>query len=277
MGTLYVIGAPLAAPEDVTIRAIKTLRQVRLVVASEPERARQFLTQLDLESRLIPAAGPGERLDEALGALETGDVALLQGEWFADPASALIQAAVERGFPAVPIPGPVSALTALVVSGVSADSFVFLGLLAEGPDLPLPSHIAERHTLVALEMASRLARTLARLRTVLGDRPLVLEGQFAGWSHGVWRGTLGTALDHVAAYPPQGTCVLVIGRGEGGPVRWDTGRLRAEIQARLARGQSASKIGRQVAAESGWSKREVYRRVLACQVAQRSDGGDADD
>jgi 16S rRNA (cytidine1402-2'-O)-methyltransferase len=275
VGTLYVIGAPLATPEDVTLRAIKILRQVRLVVAGEPERARQFLARFDLHPHLIPVPLLGEGLDEALAALETGDVALLQEERSpapCGPAGTLIQAAVERGFPAVPIPGPVLPLTALVVSGLPTDSFFFLGSLSEGLDLPLPSYIAERRTLVATEEAGRLAETLARLLAALGDRPLVLDGGFSGWApQGAWRGTLGSALDHVAAYPPQGPCVLVIGGGEGEPARWDAGRLRAEVRTRLDRGQGASEIGRQVAAESGWSRREVYREVLGCQSSQRSD------
>ena len=276
MGTLYVIGAPLATPEDVTLRALRILRQVRLVIAGATEQARRFLASFDLHPRLIPVPGPGELLDEALGALETGDVALLQEGWFPGAAGALIQTAVERGFPVVPVPGPVSPLTTLVISGLPADSFIFLGSLTEGLDLSLPTHIAGRRTLVAIEAASRLTGALARLHTAMGNRPLVLDGRFAGWSQGTWRGTLGSALDHVAACPPQGTCVLVISGGEGEPARWGADRLRVEIQARLDRHQSASEIGRQVAAESGWSRREVYRQVLACQASQRSDEGDDD-
>jgi len=271
VGTLYVIGAPLAAPEDATLRALRILTQVRRVVAGEPERALDFLTYLDLQPSLIPMSQPGEGLDEALGALETEDIALLQEGWLPGPAAALIQAAVERGFPVVPIPGPASPLTALVVSGLPAGSFAFLGSLAERPDLPLPPKIAERRTLVAIEAPGSLAGTLARLHAALGDRPLVLDGTFAGWPQGAWRGTIGSALDHVAAYPPQGACVLVIGESESEPARWDADRLLAEIQARLDRHQSASEIGRQVAAVSGWSKREVYRQVLACQASHRSD------
>ena len=273
MGTLYVIGAPLAAPQDVTLRALRILRQVRLVVTGEPERARQFLARFDLRPRLIPVPGSGERLGEALSALGTEDVALLQDEWVASPAGALIQAAVEHGFPVVPVPGPVSPLTALVVSGLPADSFIFLGSLAEGLDPLLPSHIAKRRTLVALEAAGSLTGTLSRLRTALGDRPLALCGELGGRPQGAWRGTLGSALDQVAACvrDQQGTCVLVIGGDESKPARWDADRLRAEIQARLDRRQGASEIGRQVAAESGWSRREVYRQVLTCQASQRSD------
>ncbi len=205
-----------------------------------------------------------------LDALATEDVALLQEERLPGPAGALIQAAVARGFAAVPIPGPILPLTTLVVSGLPADSFVFLGSLSEDVDLPLPGSVAERRTLVALEETGRLVETLTRLHAALGDRPLVLDGEFAGWSQGAWRGTLGSALDHLAAHPPQGSCVLVIGAGESEPARWDADRLQAEIQARLDRGQSTSEISRQVAAESGWSRREVYRKVLGCQASQRS-------
>lgn len=269
MGTLYVVGTPLATPEDATLRALRTLRQVRFVVAGEPERALRFLTCLDLHPGLIPVPRPGEGLDEVLGALEAEDVALLQEGWPPGPAGVLIQAAVERGFPVIPIPGPVSPLTALVVSGLPADSFVFLGSLAD--ELGMPPHVVECRTLVATEAAGSLAGTLARLHAMLGDRPLVLDGQFAGWPQGRWRGTIGSALDFVAACPPQGACVLVIDGNESGPARWDADRLRAEIQARLARHQSAAEIGRQVAAESGWSRREVYRQVLACQASQPLD------
>jgi len=271
VGTLFVIGAPLATPEDLTHRAARVLRQVSLVVAGEPEQARQFLARLDLHPRLISLPQSGEGLDEALAALRSEDVVLLQEEQFPGPTRALIQAAVERGFPVVPIPGPVSPLTALVVSGLPADSFVFLGLLTEGSDLLVLSYLAERRTLVALEAADRLSETLGRLQAALRDRPLVLAGEFAGWPQGVWRGTLGNGLDHVAAYPPQGTCILVIGGAEGAPTCWDAEELQSEIRARLDRGESASGISRQLAAESGWSRREVYRQVLKSQASQHSD------
>jgi len=101
VGTLYVIGASLTRPEDVTLRALRILRQARLVVAGEPEQARQFLDRFDLHPRLIPVPQPGEGLDEVVGTLATEDVTLLQGEQSpvpSGPAGALIRTAVERGF-----------------------------------------------------------------------------------------------------------------------------------------------------------------------------------
>lgn len=271
MGTLYIVGTPMATPEDVTLRALRILRQVSFVAVGEPESARRFLAHLGLHPRLILVSGPGESMDEALAALDTGDVALLWEGGPHDPAGALIRAAVARRFPIVPIPGPASPLTALVTSGLPADSFIFLGSLAGDLDPSLPPQIVERHTLVGLEAPGSLAGTLARLHTTLGDRPLVLDGEFAGWPQGRWRGTVGSALTHAAACPPQSACTLVIGPGKARPARWDADRLQAEIQARLDRRQSASEIGRQVAAESGWSKREVYRQVLERQALQRSE------
>lgn len=260
MGTLYLVTIPEGDAQDITLRAMRIVREVAFV-AADPASAARLLAPLDVSTPLhdlVPAA--------VVEALATADVAVLHSGLApasGSPAQAVIRAALDAGYSVVPIPGPSPALTALVISGLPADSFLFLGSLA-GLDAPFGSLAAEPRTIVATESADRLAVTVDRLAEALGDRPLALAGPMHGWTAAAWRGTLGGAAAHLAAHPARGDCALVIGGSEGQAPPWDEARLQAEIQARLAHGLPAREVARQLAAESGWPRRDIYR--LATQT-----------
>jgi 16S rRNA (cytidine1402-2'-O)-methyltransferase len=209
--------------------------------------------------------------------LETDDIALLIPGWSLAPSGPgyrLIRAAVKRGFPLVPVPGPSLPLAALVSSGLPADSFVYLGSLPKERgarrDL-LASVAAERRTLLALAWPSSLPSTLAELHEICGDRPLVLLCTSDEAGPVTWRGTTGDAAGLELAPPPQdlsvlpGPCALVIGGSQAEAVRWQEDQLEAEIQARLKQGLGTKKLSRELASESGWPRREIYR--LAVEIA----------
>jgi 16S rRNA (cytidine1402-2'-O)-methyltransferase len=262
MGTLYVVDVPLGNPEDVTLRALRALREASLVVARDIPRVREFLTRNGIDA---PLAGYNESesrdVEEiALEALESGDVALLSET--TPLVYHLVRSAVERGLPVVSVPGPSAAVTALVLSGLPADAFVCLGFLpqraAERRTL-LASLAAEPRTMVAFEMSSRLAAALHDVAETLGDRPMALtqvEGRGKG---GVWRGTVKEALAYFEANLPDGQCALVIGGAMEEERRWPEARVRSELARLLAEGLSRKAAARQVAQVSGWRQREVYR------------------
>jgi 16S rRNA (cytidine1402-2'-O)-methyltransferase len=262
---------------------------------------RRLLAYHDIATPLATAAG-----EVPLAALDKGDVAYLCPGWLLglpDSGCRLVRAAIERGHPVVPIPGPALPITALVASGLPADSFLYLGELPrQDPawcDL-LASVAGERRTLVVVEQSGRLVPALADLQAILGDRPVVIvaagevlrsasETESAPeWSGGViWRGSLGQAPEAYSG-PPEGhshvqdrpsPLILIVGgaRGQelgpsGAQARWDEARLRAEIGACLERGLGAREIGRLLASESGWPRREIYRlAVEESSVAGRAD------
>ncbi len=271
-GTLYIVGTPAGEPDHITRRALRTLREVALVVAEGDSIVEHLIAHHGIQTpQEIPT-----KPDAILDALAVGDVAILLPGWLPGPSGPccrLIQSAIERGFPVVPIPGPSSPITALVASGLPADSFVYLGALdqepAVRPDLLSPMS-TERRTLVARLSLDRLPEILTDLHDTLGDRPLVIFTAQDHRSGRRWQGTVSGAQEHLPETWDSGPCVLVIGGARGQAIRWSEDRLRAEILTRLNQGLGAKKISQQLV-ESGWPRREIYN--LAVEIAQHGPDG----
>jgi 16S rRNA (cytidine1402-2'-O)-methyltransferase len=270
VGTLYVIGAPTGDPGDLARRAQRILGQVALVVAEDVGPAQRLLAHYDIATPVASLLG-----DLPLQALGTGDVALLIAGWKPGPSGLgqrLVCAAIERGCSVVPVPGPALPFTALVISGLPADSFVYLDQLpeqrADCRDL-LSSLVSEPRTLLVVGSPDRFAADLAEL-TMLGERPVVMVTASKTGTEAVWRGTLGQLLQQAGEYPEPGAYVLVIGGASGQLTRWGEEKLLVEIRALLTQGLVAKEIGRRLATESGWPRRDIYR--LAVAVTQTGDG-----
>jgi 16S rRNA (cytidine1402-2'-O)-methyltransferase len=177
----------------------------------------------------------------------------------------LIQAAHQRGLPVVPVPGPSLPITALVISGLPADGFVFLGILpSEGAKRRklLASIAFERRTLVVQDKGAHLPSVLSDLDSALDDRPLCIVSTTGAKSSTVYRGTLGEAAIDPPELSGDGPFVLVLGGHRREKTRWSEEHLLAVLQARLAEGQPAKEIARALAAESGWPRREIYRMAV---------------
>jgi 16S rRNA (cytidine1402-2'-O)-methyltransferase len=254
--------------DDVTLRALRTLGDVSIIVAADVDRARRLLDSYDITTRLVAVAG----VEDALGALEAGDIALVLEGQVLGPSGfhlALVQAAIERGFPVVPVPGPAFPVTALVVSGLPADSFVYLGELPRQAAVrrDLWASVATEHrTLVALESPDRLDDCLPDLCDVLGDRPLVVVRASERGTEIVWRGDADEAVTCQVSFSGDEPCVLVIGGALDEPPPWDEDRLRAEIRGCLEQGLRVKETSQRLAAESGWRRREIYR--LATEISR---------
>ena len=274
VGTLYVVGAPAGDSGDLGQRAQRILGQVVLVVSEEPGLTEQLLGYYNIATPLASLHG-----DFPLEALGTGDVALLIAGWNAgpsEPGREFVRAAIERGFSVVPVPGPALPFTALVVSGLPADSFVYLGQLpghrADCRAL-LSSLVSEPRTLLVVVPPDHLAANLADL-AMLGERRCVLVTASEAGTEVVWRGTLGQSLPGAVEYPVADPSVIVIAGASEPVIRWDEERLLAEVRSLLTQGLLAKEIGRQLAIESGWPRREIYR--LAVEAARSGDGKGSD-
>jgi 16S rRNA (cytidine1402-2'-O)-methyltransferase len=265
---LYVVGAPYGDPEDLTLRAARILSQVALVLAEDWAQAGRLLAAHGLDSaRLVPltAEAAGDRFLERLA---DSDLALLvSGRTLLPSAQGadLVSQALARGWPVVPVPGPSLPVTALVVSGLPADSFVDLGRLPTDPAARralLTALAGQPRTLVALVSGDALPEALADLHATLGERPLALTTVPDRGPQQTWRGALSSALGLSEAWPSGGLCVLVIGGAAKGSARWTEEQLQAEVRALLGQGVQAREIGARLAPESGWPRREIYRLAV---------------
>jgi 16S rRNA (cytidine1402-2'-O)-methyltransferase len=259
MSTLYIVGVPAGDPDDLTLRARRTLEAAARIIAGDADAAPELLAHHGIGTPLADI----DDISDLMEVLASGDVAMLcDGRAFglAGDAARLVGDVAHRGVPVTPVPGAVLPVTALVLSGLPAASFVYLGALPESPeDEGLLSAMArEPRTLLVKAAREALSGILDRLHELLGDRPMAVVAAHQTADLRVWRGFLGEAVAEVEYLPTGSVCILVIGGAREQAERWDEDRLRAQVQVYLRQGWGVKEISQQLAAESGWTRRDVY-------------------
>jgi 16S rRNA (cytidine1402-2'-O)-methyltransferase len=180
-----------------------------------------------------------------------------------DPGYELIAAASQRGFPIVPIPGPSTVITALAVSGLPTDKFVYIGFLprkASERKRLLESIASESGTIVVLEAPHRLTATLEYILSVLGDREIAVCRELTKVHEEIFRGTISQAIKHFVE--PRGEFTLVIEgeREEKKPLM--TVEIERKLRSMRRSGKTAKEAIARVAEESGLPRKELYRAWL---------------
>ncbi len=267
MPTLYIVPTPIGNLEDITLRALRILREVALIAAEDTRTTHILLQHYQITTPLTSYHEHNKltKLDALFETLSGGDVALVSDAGMpgiSDPGYELISAAIERGFRVEPLPGPNALLPALVGSGLPTDSFVYLGFLPRKDKSLrefLDSLAAETRTLLAYESPNRLTDTLRTILETLGNRPVCVARELSKKFEEFQRGTVSDVLAHFEAHPPRGEITLVLaGASPLAPENWDEARVRQALQARIEQGDSLSAAARAVAAQSGWERRRVY-------------------
>ena len=273
MGTLYVVGTPIGNLEDITLRALRVLREVRLVAAEDTRKARILFSRYDIHTPLTSYFEHNKltKLQTILNALAEGDVALISEAGMpglSDPGYELIRAALAAGHRVVPVPGPVAAITALVISGLPTDRFLFLGFLPRRrPERQrlLRAVAAEPGTLVAYEAPHRLRATLADIAAVLGDRPIAVAEELTKRFESVFRGRVTEAIAHFEAQSPRGEFTLVIGGApeEAPAEHWPDARIEEALTVLLREGIPRTTATRVLSRITGRPRQELYRLASA--------------
>lgn len=273
MGILYLVSTPIGNLEDITLRALRILKEVSLIAAEDTRRARTLARRYEIDTSITSYFEGNKitKLEAVLTALEAGDVALISEAGtpgLSDPGYELIRAAIERGFVVVSIPGPSAPITALVVSGLPSDSFLYLGFLPrrQGERRRLLTGVAkERRTLLAFEAPHRLRESLSAIEAVLGDRPLVVCRELTKLHEQVWRGTVVSAQGYFDEVEPRGEFTLVIGGASDEPEQWGEEQVRVALDELLEQGLPRPAAARRVAAASGWNRSDVYNLGLGTE------------
>ncbi|MEO8606973.1 MAG: 16S rRNA (cytidine(1402)-2'-O)-methyltransferase [Chloroflexota bacterium] len=267
MNTLYIVPTPIGNLEDITLRALRILREVTLIAAEDTRTSRILLQHYQITTPLTSYHEHNKlaKLEAIFDALAQGDVALISDAGtpgISDPGYELIGAAIERGFKVEPLPGASAIITGLVGSGLPTDSFLYLGFLPRKTNALrqfLESVADESHTLVFYESPNRLDATLEIALNVLGDRSACVARELSKKFEEFRRGAISELLAHYRANPPRGEITLVIGGAlPVEQVEWDEEQVRAALHERLEQGLSLKDSAKAVAAESGWDKRTVY-------------------
>ncbi len=269
MPTLYVVATPIGNLEDISPRALRVLREVGLIAAEDTRQTGKLLAHFDIHTPTTSYFEHNKlnKLDLILSRLETGDVALVSDGGFpgiSDPGYELIREAIARDITVTPVPGPSALLAALVVSGFATDAFVFIGFLprrAGDRGRLLAENAADVRTLLCLEAPHRLLESLTDIRRELGNRRVAVCRELTKLHEEVFRGTVDEALAHFGAGEVRGEITLVVeGRRTETPAElWDDVRIRHALKDLIELGVERKEAAKQIAQQSGWERREVYK------------------
>ncbi len=273
MPTLFVVATPIGNLEDVTLRALRVLRQASLIAAEDTRTTRKLLAHHGIRSRLLSynEHNKAARIPRLLQALRDGDVALVSEGGtpvISDPGLDLVSAALGVDFDVVPIPGPSAVTAALAVSGLPARQFTYLGFLPRRSGERRRLFASLRHdprTIVAFESPHRLRRSLSDMHAEWGDRRLAVCRELTKVFEEVFRGSVSQALERFAE--PRGEFTLIIegatSAAHGEPVEPRAAdAARRELARRRRAGQPAKRAVTEVAQTYGLPKRQVYRMWL---------------
>jgi len=270
-GTLYVVATPIGNLEDMTFRAVRTLKEVAAIACEDTRQTRKLLEHFGLATRMVSyhEHNERERTGELLAMLETGsDVALVSDAGtplISDPGFHLVQAAIAQGIRVTPIPGASAAMAALSAAGLETDSFRFAGFLSPKTmqrRRELEAWKAARETVIVYEAPHRILAALEDLVEVLGaDRRVVLGRELTKLHEEILRGTALEVHDVLAERAAiKGEITLLIAPAPEAPLApVGDADLRAEVDGLVAAGVAKMDAIKQVAARHGLGKRDVYR------------------
>ena len=269
-GTLYIVATPIGNLEDITLRALRVLKEVDLIAAEDTRHTRALLSRYDIHTRLTSYHEHNElaKARDLAARLERGEnVALVSDAGtptISDPGYRLLQEALKAGISIVPVPGP-SALTAvLCASGLPTDRFVFEGFLPAKPgerSERLRSLAEETRTLVFYEAPHRIKETLRDLLEHFGDREAVVAREVTKAHEEFLRGRLSELGAELELREPRGEFTLLV-RGSDGSSLPGEELLRSEIRRLKGEGMRVKEIAELLGERYSCPKREVYRLAL---------------
>ena len=281
-GTLYIVATPIGNLEDITLRALRLLKEADLVAAEDTRHTRMLLSHFGIDTPLVAyhqhsEAGRTDNLVRQMA--EDGKTVALVTDagtpGVSDPGVELVRAALAAGITVIPIPGASAVLCALIGSGLPPARFAFEGFLprTKGPRRAKLAALArtETRTLIFYESPQRIAETLAEMAAAFGpDRPAAVGRELTKKFEEFVRGSLAEVSAHFAAHAARGEITVVV-QGLGGDSEDDSSleavpaeplSVSEALQAALASGLSERDAVRQVSTDLKLSRRDVYAEML---------------
>ena len=268
MPSLYVVATPIGNLEDITLRALRILREVGLIAAEDTRKTRRLLSHYDIKTPMTSFYEHSKltKLDYILNFLENKDVAIVSEAGMpgiSDPGYELIVAAIERGISVVPIPGPSVIITALMVSGLATEQFNYLGFLPRQANsrLRLLKAVVDKSgTLVFFEAPHRLLESLKDLLATLGDRRIAVCRELTKLHEEVLRGRISEAIEHFTE--PRGEFTLVVEGNKTTAKPQLTNDIERQLRKMRLSGVPAKEAIVRVGKETGLSRKELYQAWL---------------
>lgn len=275
---LAVVPTPIGNLEDVTLRALRCMREADLIACEDTRRTGRLLAHYDIRNDLVAYHEHNEErlAPELAERARTQRIALVSDAGtplVSDPGYRLLSACIEAGVEIEVLPGPSAPITALVVSGLPADTVVFSGFLPRkgGERTEMLSRISEeRSTFVLFESPHRLAKTLGQLPE---RASVAVCRELTKLHEEVFRGTAGEAARRFSE-GAKGEIVLVV-RGGAGAETPDLETAVEKARGYVAGGEGPSRAAARAAKESGRKKAEIYTRIVGSEPGREEPGGAA--
>jgi len=270
-GTLYIVATPIGNLEDITLRALRILKEVDLVAAEDTRHTRKLLTHFGISRPLTSYFDHNKDVKGSyvLDQLQLGhNVALVTDAGtpcVSDPGYQLIRDAAAAGITVVPIPGACAAITALSASGLPSDVFTFAGFLSNRQGRrreKLQSLVSAPGLLIFYEAPKRLLTTLRDMLEILGDREVVMARELTKLYEEFLRGNLSDILAQLETRDIKGEVALLVAPTTE-PVLPDTPKMEELLSRYLASGELSLKdVVKKVTQETGLPKSTVYAEAL---------------
>ena len=270
-GALYIVATPIGNLEDITLRAIRVLKEVKIIAAEDTRRTRKLLGAYQIST---PMTSLYDHIEDRKSSVliskmsEGMDVAIVSDAGtpgISDPGYVLVSKAIAEGIEIVPVPGASALVTALSVSGLPTDSFAFYGFLPSRSGKRrqfLSTIMDEAKTLVFYESPKRLIESLRDIGEVLGDRKIVVLREMTKVFEEIMRGTVEKVINQLQGRVVKGEVTLVIGRRGKISPSFSDDEILVKFEE-LWKGSESSRrdIIEKIAKELGIPKKRVYRLV----------------
>jgi 16S rRNA (cytidine1402-2'-O)-methyltransferase len=267
---LYVVPTPIGNLEDITLRALRVLREVAVVAAEDTRSAQRLLSHHQISAPTVSyfEGNEAQRAEELVARLAAGESVALVSEagmpGVSDPGARLVARAIAANVTVTVLPGPSAAIAALVGSGLPTESFLFVGFLPREPG-PRRERIGQLRsafaTLIFYEAPGRVGATLADLAEALGEsRPACVARELTKIHEELVRAPLGELQRRYADEPPRGEVTLVVGGARDVVAAID---VEQEVRRRLDAGEGPKEIAAALSLQTGKPRRQIYQLAVA--------------
>lgn len=273
-GELYIVATPIGNLDDITLRAIKILKEVDIIAAEDTRHTLKLLNHLEISKPLISYHRHNEevRTEELIKKLKDGtDIALVSDAGtpiISDPGGEIVKAAIKNNIKVIPIPGACAAIIALIASGIDAKEFTFLGFLPQNKKNrkeKLQQIGTEERTTILYEAPHKLLETLKDLKEVVNNRMVVLARELTKIHEEYKIGTIEELLKKIKE--PKGEYVIIISKNEKtkNEIRLEELKnytLEKHYHYYEEKGMNKKEIIKQIAKDRNVSKNDIYQRFL---------------
>ncbi len=269
-GKLYLVATPIGNLEDITLRAIRILKEVDYIAAEDTRHTLKLLNHLEIAKPLISYHRHNEEIktEELLQKLKTGkNIALVSDAGtpvISDPGEQVVKEALKEGIEVIPIPGACALINALIASGLDTKEFAFYGFLSIHKKLKkekLEQIKKENKTVILYEAPHKLLTTLKDIQEIVGDRYIVIARELTKIHEEFIRGTVSEILETYTE--PKGEHIILI---EKSAEKEEESQKEETIEERYAyykaQGFTKNEIIKKIAKERGVPKNEIYQYIL---------------